>query len=138
MPVIETHPETGTGLLPEERIAIPVMTASEAEQALLRGHHTRIMTQPIVPPKRRSRSVKSRDGSRKKHAKAGTKGARRVHTLIEEGHKNEEEHRLEPKKKKSRVTKAAAKRRTPKAGSKRATPPARTRRATASRKVKAK
>ena len=136
MPLIETHPDPGTGLLPEESITVPAVTASEVEQALLRGHHTRVMTQPAAPAKRRKRSGKSTGGSAKKYVQAGTKGGSRVRTLIQEGHKYEEEHGRGPKTKKTRGTKAAAKRRTPKAKGKRAASAAKTRRPTA-RKVKA-
>jgi hypothetical protein len=135
MPVIETHPASGTGILPEERIAVREVTPQEAEEALRRGHHTHVMTQPAPKPAGRRTRRKPGGGSRKQHAKAGQKGARRVRKLIEEGQKYEEEHgRQRPKK--GRRTKRKANRRPVKAGAKSAAPRAKARRPKASAKAK--
>jgi hypothetical protein len=145
MPVIETHPTSDTGLLPEERIAVQVVTARDAEEALRRGHHTHVMAQPAAPPaRRRTRRGKPGGGTRKQASKAGKKGGRRVAELVEEGHKYEEEHGRGPAKTgrrtktaaKRRSTKTAVKRQSPKAAAKRAAPAAKARRAKAPSKRK--
>ena len=136
MPVVEIHPASGSGLLPEERIAIQEVSPRDAVDALLRGHHTRVMTHPVAPPpKRPKRGRKPRVGSRGRQAKAGKKGGSRVRKLIEEGHKYEEEHGTRSARK-GRGTKTAAKRRAPKAASKRAAPAAKGRRGKSTRKAR--